>query len=74
VLVLAVMVHMLKYAPMGLRPRRVRLPLAGAGSSRGPSACAERVGTPAEPDGGARYPAGTFPCQRVTDSVTDARA
>jgi len=64
----------LKFALMGLRPRRVRLPLAGAGSSRGPSACAERVGTQEEPDVGAHYPACTFPCQRCTGSVTDARA
>ena len=58
----------------GLRPRQVRGRLALVACPLWPSACAERVGTQDEPDCGAPYPAGTFPCQRFTDPVTEARA
>jgi hypothetical protein len=58
----------------GLRPRQVRVRLAQAACPLWPSACSERVGTQDSPDFGALYPACTFPCQRFTDPVTEARA
>jgi hypothetical protein len=58
----------------GRRPRRVRRRLTRTASPLWPSACAERVGTQEEPDGGAPYSACTFPCQRFVPPVTDTPA
>src|SRR4029453_15547220 len=57
----------------GLRPRQVRVRLAMVACPLLPSACSERVGTQLG-HFGAPYSAGTFPCQRFTDPVTEARA
>src|SRR5712664_2796848 len=57
----------------GLRPRQVRVRLAIVACPLLPSACSERVGTQIG-HFGALYPACTFPCQRFTDPVTEARA
>jgi hypothetical protein len=66
--------HKVSVPARGRRPRQVRGRLAVVVSPLGPAACAERVGTQEEPDVGAPYPACTFPGQRFTDSVTEARA